>query len=227
VVADKHGVVRTTIALLQDNGYGVAVGVLAADKLGWPQTCKRFFLVASLDSESSDLKDLSEAWTVDAPLPVMDLLCDLEHAEVDELDVMRSVPTLSRENQERIEWLFENDAFDLPNEARPDCHKLGTTYLATYGRMHPDAPAPTITGGFLSPGRGRFIHPTQRRVLTPREAARIQGFPDWFEFAPNPIEPPSRSEVGRWIGNAVPSILGFVATIAALAGSRSSQTGSE
>jgi DNA (cytosine-5)-methyltransferase 1 len=226
VVADKHGVAATTIALLRDNGYGVVAGVLAADKLGWPQTRKRFFVVASRDFEPWDLNGLSESFTLDAPLPVMALLHDLEGAELDGQDVMRSVPRLSRENQERVDWLFDNSTYDLPNEERPDCHKLGTTYVATYGRMHEEAPAPTITGGFLTPGRGRFIHPTQRRVLTPREAARIQGFPDWFDFMPNPNEPPSRTEVGRWIGNAVPSILGFVATLAVLAGRERSQTGS-
>ena len=84
--------------------------------------------------------------------------------------------------------------------------------------MHRDQPAPTITGGFLTPGRGRFIHPTQRRVLTPREAARVQGFPDWFNFSTKSAEPPSRTELGRWIGNAVPSVLGFVATLSALGG---------
>jgi DNA (cytosine-5)-methyltransferase 1 len=223
VVADRHSVASTAIALLENSGYSVASGVLAADKLGWPQTRKRFFVVASRDDEPWDLTVLSESCSLDAPLSVTDFLHDLEQVALDDTDVMKSVPRLSRENQARVDWLFDNDMFDLPNEVRPDCHKLGTTYSATYGRMHADVPAPTITGGFLTPGRGRFIHPTQRRVLTPREAARIQGFPDWFDFMPNPVDPPSRNEVGRWIGNAVPSILGFVATLAAISesGSRS------
>ena len=131
---------------------------------------------------------------------------------------MNSVPALSEQNRQRIDWLFDNDEYTLPNAIRPDCHKDGTTYEATYGRMYRDQPAPTITGGFLTIGRGRFIHPTQRRVLTPREAARVQGFPDWFRFTTKTVEPPNRSELTRWIGNAVPSVLGLVATLSALGG---------
>src|SRR5699024_2948149 len=133
-------------------------------------------------------------------------------------DVMQSVPQLSAENQRRVHWLHDEDVYNLTNAIRPDCHKDGTTYTATYGRMYSDQPAPTITGGFLTPGRGRLVHPFQRRVLTPREAARIQGFPDWFEFAVDPAEAPTRTEISRWIGNAVPSILGFVAGLSALGG---------
>jgi DNA (cytosine-5)-methyltransferase 1 len=42
-----------------------------------------------------------------------------------------------------------------------------------------------------------FIHPTQNRSLTPREAARVQTFPDWFRF------PVARTHQFRLIGNAV------------------------
>lgn len=219
VVADRHGVVQTTISLLKNAGYRLSSGVLAANDLGWPQTRKRFFLVASRAGQPADLREMAAAMKR-AALPVSWLLDDLAQEPLDDGDVMRSVPRSSAENEMRIGWLYENDAYDLPNAIRPDCHKDGTTYPATYGRMRWDAAAPTITGGFLTPGRGRFIHPTKPRVLTPREAARIQGFPDWFSFTASPAEPPTRAEVSRWIGNAVPSILGMTATLSALATTR-------
>jgi len=46
-----------------------------------------------------------------------------------------------------------------------------------------------------------FIHPTQNRSLTPREAARIQSFPDWFIF------PKAQTHSFRLIGNAVPPLV--------------------
>lgn len=217
VVADKQGVVQTTMALLRSSGYRLSTGVLAADKFGWPQTRKRFFMVASRDSQPLPFGVISELMERDA-LPASWLLGDLEHRALDDADVMHSVPLLSGENRQRVNYLFDNDIHELPNAIRPDCHKDGHTYPSSYGRMYVDRPAPTITGGFLTPGRGRFVHPTQRRVLTPREAARIQGFPDWFSFDVDAVEPPSRAEITRWIGNAVPSLLGFAATLSALGG---------
>jgi DNA (cytosine-5)-methyltransferase 1 len=53
-----------------------------------------------------------------------------------------------------------------------------------------------------------FIHPTQNRSLTPREAARIQSFPDWYEF------PIARTHQFRVIGNAVPPLVSEAVGIA-------------
>ncbi len=79
--------------------------------------------------------------------------------------------------------------------------------------MRPNDPAPTLTTGFMSPGRGRFIHPTERRVLTPREGARLQGFPNWFDFTPDSLLDVRKTDLAKWIGDAVPSILGYFATL--------------
>ena len=47
----------------------------------------------------------------------------------------------------------------------------------------------------------RPLHPTENRVITPREAARLQGFPDWFQFHP------TKWHSFRQIGNSVSPIL--------------------
>ena len=129
---------------------------------------------------------------------------------------MTEAPTLSAENRRRIDFLHDNNLFDLPNEERPPCHQSGTTYRSMYGRMKWDEPAQTLTTGFMTPGRGRFVHPLRRRTLLPREAARLQGFPDSyrFEHADAPI---GRSAIAKGIGDAVPSPLGFAAVLSALA----------
>lgn len=55
-----------------------------------------------------------------------------------------------------------------------------------------------------------FIHPTQNRSLTPREAARLQSFPDWFRF------PKARTPAFRLIGNAVPPLVGEAVGLAVI-----------
>ena len=69
-----------------------------------------------------------------------------------------------------------------------------------YGRMHWDRPAQTLTSGFGSMGQGRYVHPTRPRLITPHEGARIQGFPDFFDFGG--IE--SVTALREMIANAVP-----------------------
>ena len=76
-----------------------------------------------------------------------------------------------------------------------------TTFKDRYTRQHRDRPCSTIVAHMSKDGL-MFIHPTQPRSLTPREAARVQTFPDWFYF------PVTRTHQYRVIGNAVPPLVG-------------------
>lgn len=82
------------------------------------------------------------------------------------------------------------------------CHEEHTGHKDVYGRIDPRKPAPTMTAGCSNPSKGRFVHPTQHHGITMRQAARIQSFPDDFEFLGGLIA------AGKQIGNAVPVHLG-------------------
>lgn len=72
-----------------------------------------------------------------------------------------------------------------------------------YGRLLPEKPSYTINTYFNRPGNGCHIHYEQNRVLSQREAARLQTFPDNFVFIG------SQNSVNTQIGNAVPPLLSF------------------
>jgi DNA (cytosine-5)-methyltransferase 1 len=222
VVNDRSDVVTAAKALLKANGYAfMDSGVLAAHEMGWAQTRKRYFLIAALQQPEPDhltLKGVATGLKREAH-SLGWAIGDLMRSPNEPLPsgVMDTVPLLSDENRSRIEWLFKNDEYDLADKERPDCHKDGHSYPSVYGRMYWEKPAQTITTGFLTPGRGRYIHTYRRRVITPHEAARIQAFPDSFKFVVNGHDP-ARNAITKWIGDAVPPVLGYAAVLPLLTG---------
>ncbi|MDG3006623.1 DNA cytosine methyltransferase [Paludisphaera mucosa] len=73
-----------------------------------------------------------------------------------------------------------------------------------WGRMHWDEPSNTLRTALLNASKGRYIHPEQDRVMTLREAARLQTIPDDWTFVGTPYQ------VARQIGNGVPPKLGRI-----------------
>lgn len=93
--------------------------------------------------------------------------------------------------------------FDLPDELLSPCWRKHRTGAAdVMGRLHLDKPSVTIRTEFFKPEKGRYLHPTEDRVITHYEAAKIQGFPESYQWVG------TREEIARQIGNAVPIPLG-------------------
>lgn len=206
VLRDRHegeSVVVRARRHLEDLGYQVADEVVSVASLGVAQTRRRHLLLATQHGEMLP-KDVFQQLAANA------IERDLEWAIGDLRDADDGTPFDRRpqakgDNLARMKWLLEHpDVFDLPNALRPKCHQGAHSYKSMYGQLRWGEPAQTITSGFGSIGQGRYMHPEQPRALTAHEAARIQGFPDYFDFS----SCPTRSALATMIGNAVPPQLG-------------------
>lgn len=198
---DKNHVLQIAENYLERLGYHLHENLLMASCFGVAQNRRRFILVATLDDIDFNL----EQYKRDSVNGVWWAICDL--AEVEKKDVYNSSAKHSATNQERINYLFDNDIYELPYQLRPECQRNeNNRYTSVYSRMHPDMPAPTITSGFGSIGQGRFGHPFERRTMTPHEAARVQFIPDFFKFS----KELNRVSLQKMIGNAVPPKLTYI-----------------
>lgn len=97
---------------------------------------------------------------------------------------------------------------DIPAETIQKSKRLsritqtgGRTTL--YGRIDYSKPSYTITTYFNRPGNGTYVHPVHNRVISVREAARFQCFPDDYLFCGN------KSDMLKQVGNAVPVLLAY------------------
>ena len=203
VERDSRGTVDRTVEHLLRSGYLVDVGIVCVSEIGVPQMRRRHVVIAHRESQPSIETALDFA-RVSRPRNLRWAIRDLLSKEGCSPFDMPSL--MSPENIRRANFLLKKKIFDLPNAMRPPCQQTAHKYKSMYGRLSWDAPAQTITTGFGSPGQGRYIHPERPRTLTPHEAARIQFFPDWFDFSPLK----GRKAVAEAIGNAVPSKLSFV-----------------
>ena len=209
-------------------GYAVTHGVVNAPDFGVPQRRRRTFFLASRDGERIDFPAATHGkggglglFALPGHVTVWDAISDLpplEHGEgVDPCDYAAAAGSLfqgwARRGSERVHNHIARHLQptqyqrlvslepgqgikDLPDALRP---KSG--YSGAYGRLTKTMIAPTITRWVFHPGSGRFGHPVHPRVITIREAARLQAFPDTFRLIGTYIQQ------SHQVGNAVPPLL--------------------
>lgn len=200
---DSEQVVERTIQHLKSLGYAVATAVVGLHALGVAQTRRRHVLVASTEPRLSTEKVLENLTgrKGDKKINLLWAIGDLRSVKKPKAYDHEPVPNAA--NLARMQYLLDNNEYDLPPAYRPACHQKAHTYKSMYGRLNWSEPAQTITSGFGSIGQGRYMHPEKLRALTAHEAARIQGFPDYFDFSAITM----RSHLATMIGNAVPPAL--------------------
>lgn len=106
-------------------------------------------------------------------------------------------------NLERLKHIPQGGSWrDIPFDLLPKGLKRArrSDHTRRYGRFHPDEPSGTILTR-CDPHWGTFYHYDQDRIISVREAARIQSFPDWFRFTG------ACTDQYKQVGNAVPPLL--------------------
>ncbi|MDI9896003.1 DNA cytosine methyltransferase [Rhodococcus sp. IEGM 1381] len=198
--------IEAGIELLTKHGYVFEMQVIRCVDLGVPQTRRRAIVAAW----KPDLKpfDFVALTTPRPPKTLRDAIHDLPEPPDDGTVHPRyfnhSKARMSALNVERISHVPPGGGrLDVPAHLQMACHVRSTgRHLDVFGRLEWDSPAATITAMFDNFTRGRYAHPDFNRNITNREGARIQTFPDSYQFQG------PKKEVARQIGNAVPPLLG-------------------
>lgn len=176
-------------------GYEIDTWVLDAVQFGVAQHRTRSFTIASrVGLPSPPIR------TAAMPRTVRMAFADLKHRRNDPLHLS---PPPSDVAKRRIALVPpKGDKRDLmrvaPRDCPPSWFRIGVQATDAWGRMDPDAPANTLRCSFQNPSKGRYIHPSEDRVITLREGARLQGVPDDWLFVGD------RYPIARQIGNGVP-----------------------
>ena len=198
-------------------GYTLNHAVLNAYDFGVPQTRQRAIIIGTLNPKGVKLP-----FKIDAPKrTVKDAISDLSYLESGEGERESQYKISPQSEYQKLlrgdrETLYNHIATRHSEEA---LYKLGLIpaegdktsmpkelygnqqFLTTWSRLVWDKPSPTIDTRFDTPSNGRNSHPYLNRSITPREAARIQSFPDSYIFYGK------KTSICKQIGNAVPPLL--------------------
>lgn len=203
---------------LNELGYTVNYKVLNSVDYGVPQKRERIFIVASLHGIAFDFPSNK----LESHITVGDALTDLpilNNGQIsDKLEYngksQSAYSRLMRCNADKVKNNYVSKNSDLiiqryshvpqggnwkniPNELMSNYKDHSRCHGGIYRRLSNDTPS-VVIGNYR---KNMLIHPTQDRGLSVREAARLQSFPDNFEFL-GPI-----NQQQQQVGDAVPPLL--------------------
>lgn len=220
-------ILRTMVFELESLGYSVEERVVDTWRYGVPQFRQRLILVAlnnsirftwptevarktTVDNAIGDLPPVEGGWRpeggasgwADYDKPISEFQKRMRES-VPPHEEHRVYDHITRpvrpDDLKAFELLDSNTRYsDLPDHLK---RYRDDIFDDKYKRLNAHDLSRTITAHIAKDGYW-YIHPSQNRTLTIREAARLQTFPDWFRFAGPP------SAAFRQIGNAVPPALG-------------------
>lgn len=178
-------------------GYRMHFSVLNAADYGVPQLRRRAFFVGFADPRIEyEFPEPSHGAGLRPYTTVGEAIMDLAGKEDDVAN--HGALKHSDKVTARYKLIPEGGMLPPPDQLPPEIRRQN--FGSTYKRLHRDAPSLTIV-----PGNNAFpVHPTLDRSLTPREAARLQTFPDNYVFEGD------RRRQCILVGNAVPPLLGRV-----------------
>ena len=211
-------------------GYDVEARILRAEEYGVPQERRRIFFLGNRcgapiawpdPTHGPGLRPFVTVWDAIGDLPPLEngedaggpLPYRASPANDYQATLRGSVtsvtnhvaPRLAPINLERMKYIPEGGSWrDIPVDLLPAGMRKARRcdHTKRYGRLRKDGLASTVLTK-CDLHWGAYIHPEQDRVLTVREAARLQSFPDWFPFSG------PRTEQYVQVGNAVPPLLGL------------------
>lgn len=205
MLANRHSdAVKNIISCFEECGYNVSINLVNAADYGVPQDRKRVFYIGFRKDLKIDFKFPAPTTPKACDKKTMrDAIGDLESTAVPALPKNRANPNLSIPNHEYFVGAYST-IFMSRNRVR-GWNEQGFTVQAS-GRqcqLHPQAPKMKL----ISKNKRIFVPGKEDlyRRLTVRECARIQGFPDNFEFIYTDVDTGY-----KMIGNAVPVELAYI-----------------
>ena len=219
----KGQIFSEILKICAELGYEVTYDILNAADYGVPQVRKRLFIVGCRNGNQFKFPEPTHA---DNPATVYDAISDLpvifDGIRAGKLPYSRNVKltkyqkllrnkieevdnNICRMSNDRAKKIFshmkQGDKYmDLPKKVRSILPFREDIFPDRLKRLVIDKPSWTILAHIGMDGY-RYIHPTDNRTLSVREAARIQSFPDNFVFTGN------MREQYIQIGNSVPPLL--------------------